>query len=1028
MGLDQDLQYRVRIDDSDFQAKLSQMRASVDMMMGSSMGALSMPGTGMAGMGGMPMSYMAGNIGSMMMPGSAYSMGGLGGGFADFGLSVRPITYTSPAIAMQPHFGMVQVRQGFMQAVNNSMQPFTPFGSIPQNIGAGELSEYSARQVGDRVGDAVGIGAATLGSFALGGIGYSAGSAVGTFAATKMFSSAAMAAAGETSLMGSVLLGAGGLAGGIMGSMAGAAYLDAVTDRMAENRAVQNALAAGSFRFVSGGADLDPITGRGFSRGARQSIASSIQGMELQDVRYGMNEYQQVLESGMQLDMFSGTRDAQDFKERFSKLVETVKVIQSTLHTSISEGMEAMRGMRDMGVDTPQGMAQIAMRSELAGRMSGRTGMEMVSIGQTGAEMFRGTGINMQVGFESMQNNMVTIRGLLNQGLISRETIGQAGGEQALAQQMTSSALASTQTAFGRAFMMSMYDPAAGGMREGAMGGMGGISLMGAANRLSGMTPGQMLSFQADQRQMVNQLGAGGLEAMATAELGSMASLYSQQFGMSMDKAAIVAGENMGMPYEVIQARMAALKQDPAKTKDDMARQEQVMYREARSNAFYNTYGFKALGNAIMRTTVQPVSDFLSRTGAQMGAAVEETMTSLSSRLMTGVGYTNESLTTDAVAEGERLVSGGAKNAAFIDATGGGIMGLFKDRLGEKLSNAITATGTAADVSDKEKEFGVAGALQYNEARALRFKSRADAENYQRNTHSRLVLLDNKDKDGYVLAMEQGEIEKTSKFAYEREVTEADRKRADKMEGELSHKVDIDLVSLRSKKGGATADDVTQAIFGKDVKYNGIKGASLELVRRKAHEMGLDAAIKQGEAESRSMSLDTLSYIAEQERSGIRDAAQMGRALLSTSEFNADTSWFKRGAPGRFEDVDTETVRKAAEIYAGHHDAEGEVALRKALKGKDVDQINRVISAVDNMSESERTKFHEIGQNISLSSKNAADAASAINAGAAAGTDGQTGMVSKDQLATVAQAVEQMKNSMMIIMNVQQVLKQRGVW
>ena len=68
-----------------------------------------------------------------------------------------------------------------------------------------------------------------------------------------------------------------------------------------------------------------------------------------------------------------------------------------------------MKNFRDMGVTDPGQINGMLMGSEMRGRMSGRTGMEMMAIGQTGAEMFRGTGISMERNFELNQMNATNI-------------------------------------------------------------------------------------------------------------------------------------------------------------------------------------------------------------------------------------------------------------------------------------------------------------------------------------------------------------------------------------------------------------------------------------------------------------------------------------------------------------------------------------------------------------------------------------------------------------------------------------------
>ena len=288
--------------------------------------------------------YPQSAFGAMANFGMGYGyMGGMQG-LADFGTQIRPVSYTPPAIAMQPHFGMIQVQQSLSQAGLASLGPFgmamgNPLSTrdlLPMQISMAEYAALSGRSFGARLGDATAVGAlttaGTLGSLAGGGLGMAAGS----------------------SLFNSTLgRGIGGFMGGAAAGMAVSAYFGEVADMTATNRAVQNQLAAGSFRFMTGGPDADPLTGRGFPRGARAQVADYVQSQELQDVRFGMPEMRNILESGMQMDMFSGTRDVGDFKQKFRSLVDNLKTITATLHTSLQEGMEVMRGFRDAGVTDP---------------------------------------------------------------------------------------------------------------------------------------------------------------------------------------------------------------------------------------------------------------------------------------------------------------------------------------------------------------------------------------------------------------------------------------------------------------------------------------------------------------------------------------------------------------------------------------------------------------------------------------------------------------------------------------------------
>jgi hypothetical protein len=653
MPNEQNITYRVNVDDANFQAKLSQMRASLDMTMGGY-------GLGAGGMmGGAGMLPAMGLMGSMMTNQTGMMMSGL----ADFGSQIRPVTYTPPAIAMQPHFGMIQLQQSLAQAGLSSFGPVgmvaqgvanfargfsqggisgamsaTQQDLIPRQITANEYAQLSSRAFAGRLGDAVAVGALTVGqtaaSIAAGSIGYSAGAS----------------------------LASGGLAKfalGSIGGMAAAAPVMAlgaeVAEMMTYNRAVQNQLEAGSFRFISGGPDLDPLTGRGFGRRARAEVATSIQDLELRDVRYGMDDMRQILESGMQLDMFSGTQSASEFKTKFKNLVDTMKTITSTLHTSMQEGMEVMRGFRDMGVTDPGQMIRMSMQSEMFGRMSGRTGMEMMALGQTGVEMFRGTGIRMGQGFDLMQQNVVNIRGMLNTGLISRELVAQMGGENAAAQQMTGNALASFQTAMGRGMMMAAFDPRTSSINFDQLSRSAAGGAMSLIQGAAGMAanPMDLIKLQAFQEEAIGKLAPVQMQMFGALQGAAEATTLLQQFGRNkvgteayredFEAAFVASRRRQGTSLEAAKMELAMMNMDP----DTLKREQQVatagMMKNAMWEDFRNQYGFKAVGNAIRRTFVQPVQEALTGISTSIGMAVEEaTMNIMGGYTTKAVGATEE--------------------------------------------------------------------------------------------------------------------------------------------------------------------------------------------------------------------------------------------------------------------------------------------------------------------------------------------------------------------------------------------------
>ena len=736
MAFDQNITYRVNVDDTNFQSRLTQMRASIDATMGGGAG------------GGFSAPMMYGMMNTM-------GGGGWGGGTSDFGTQIRPVSYTPPAIAMQPHFGMFQIQQTLGQAGLGAMGPagaamsggvgnlLRGTGGVPNNVTMSEYMGLSSRAFADRAGDAVSIGALTVASTAAG-----------------------LAAGGAGTALGSAMFGGAGvgafLGGTVMGMGAGAlvsAYTGQVTDMMADNRQIQSSLAAGSFRFATGG-NVDPMTGRGFRRSDRFNIAKSIQGMEMNDQRFGMDEYKQILEGGMQMDLFRGTGDADDFKTKFKGLVDTVKTVASTLHTSLKEGLEVMRGFRDMGVTDPGQITRMTLGSEVMGRMSGKTGMEMMAIGQTGAEMFRGTGIDMSKGFELNQMNAVGIRSMLNNKLLSEGTVGQAGGEMGLAQQMTASALQSFQTSQGRAMLMANYNPATNSLNPNMMSRGG--DLMSQISGAAGMGPAALMKFQANQEDIISKMSPQQMQLFGIKGAMGGAQMLMQSTGADFETSFRVWEQNQGKNKMVIDTEMAMLHQDPDKMKQEQAVAIETMRTQAGMEDFRNRFSIgKRISNTLRRTFVAPVANALGSLSASIGESVENATLALEGAQTINPNVMNKNL----VARGQAVLSGMSNDekGEAIDISGSAYQRLVGGQTGQKLIDEIAAGGDRSG-----------GDIAYRGVTAHVFSSMADAKAAAKASGETLHV--GKDRDGNYIGISTESISKLTNAARGRQATEQDAK------------------------------------------------------------------------------------------------------------------------------------------------------------------------------------------------------------------------------------------------------------
>jgi hypothetical protein len=670
MAFDQNVTYKVNIDDSNFQAKLTQMRASLDSTVGGSGFGRSMAYLGPMGGGGNFSSADAGGF--------------VGGG------GMAPVTFTPPAIAMQPHFGMFQIQQTLSQARLTSMgypgmlmnqigsQGF--FGQrdfVPQNMSLREYSAFSTRSAAsDASATAMGIASA--------GVGLSAnliGGGIGT-----------------------LIGGAFGMPfiGAIAGGMAGDALANSGTGRAVANLGMQSSLAAGSFRFYQG-PNQDPLTGRGFNRGDRNAIATSISRMETNDGRLNLDDYRQILEGGSQMGLFEGTKDVKDFEKKFKDLVSTVKSVTTTLHTSLKEGMETIRGLRDMGISDPMAQQQMIMRSETLGRASGRTGMEMMAAGQAGAEIFRGTGVSMQRGFELNQQNTSLVRQMLNAGTLSRETVAHAGGEAGLAQQMTAGALAGFQTLQGRGAMMAAFNPATRQFDPNMVSNMMGNDSMSVMANAANLGPGGMFALRANQHKLMSKLNPIDLQLFGAASIASQARTLTGLGGVKFQDAfQALLYEQMG--HEVGDATLALLRTDPRSIQANQNQQLQNIASQASGEMFREGKfgGVKYYSNMWSRNVSQPLSEVYSNASTAVGEAYENASGAIQ-RVFTG--ETDSRLTGAGAVGSSASIIQNRVNRRVQGAARNGMSGKALEDFAQRVATEESGGGSASNLEDVYSPF-----------------------------------------------------------------------------------------------------------------------------------------------------------------------------------------------------------------------------------------------------------------------------------------------------------------------------------
>lgn len=555
-----------------------------------------------------------GDVPAAMITGAQTTFGGAAQGFnnmmGDIGQFVMPAMYTPPARIHIGSQGMVQQHTGLMRGLFGmvGLGPQTPSG-----ITHAEFGMANAADVGERVasggaavaGLAAGVGVgATVGRFAGMGVGAALGSLVG-------------------------MPGIGATVGGFVGGAAGMMMTEAgIAGGVNQRREIQNFLSSSSFRFVGAGSSMsDPRTGTGMSRSSRAEVSDFIRKEDIADPMFDTGELTNVLKQGTQLGLFTGTSDMDDFKSKFKDIVKNVKSVTRVLHQTLEEGMKTIKDLKTIGVD-PSQAAAIVQQADSLGKVAGRTGAEMLSVGMQGAELFRGTGVDMGIGFQSNQMNLASIRASRDAGALSQEAIAQAGGEEALSQRMTASGMAFSQSAVGRGTGAQFFTGGAFNQQSfmnNMMSG-GGNFVSGVQNAAANLSsPSALIAYQANQEKflsdMGNTLGGRGLAFNQLASAASQAEFLARNTGASKEDAFRLTLKQQGKSHSEIEAHIAEMSSSSEgfgrSQAGASASRDKLLIEEARESALFTRLGARAgdLAKGAYDIVASPLSKMIDSAG-----------------------------------------------------------------------------------------------------------------------------------------------------------------------------------------------------------------------------------------------------------------------------------------------------------------------------------------------------------------------------------------------------------------------------
>lgn len=289
------------------------------------------------------------------------------------------------------------------------------------------------------------------------------------------------------------------------------------------------------------GMTRSPHPMRPFSKDQQTELARGLAMDVAKDVRFGVEEVNNLLAGGMANDAFAGVRSVEEFRGRFRAMMDNVRSITRVFQQSTDEAMQTMGQLGQMGPAGGGMGGRIADVHALA-RMGGMPATAAMEIGMGGARMAGAMGIPMGVGFDAMTRNaQMAIAGEAS-GVFDPYMFRQMGGAQGVAERATRFGFQATGAL--QTLLPAFANESLTGIDQARVQQFisGQISFdqvqQQAWNRL--VDPASRTRFAANADLLQNQLGASGLA------------------GPAMFRFAQMRGELTGVPAEDIFNRMAS--------------------------------------------------------------------------------------------------------------------------------------------------------------------------------------------------------------------------------------------------------------------------------------------------------------------------------------------------------------------------------------------------------------------------------------------------------------------------------------
>lgn len=340
------------------------------------------------------------------------------------------------------------------------------------------------------------------------------------------------------------------------------------------------------FRYGRGGTG---IGGVGLSLSERVSGAAELEMMAMRDLGAVGDQYRYTRDAMFQSGMFmpGQVSGMGQINQMTQQMVLAGQDVAKATGLSLEESVASMVGLRQFGIRDIEQQREMMMVAQSQAVTSGLGYTELANAMSSGGMMMRGTGIGLGVGAEMGRDSLAMTANMYYGGIFSENMINQAGGMDAMAQNLQRASVGFATSRVGQMYYMAGTQD--GGFMDIASQAAGSVSSLEGysnfmANRDQIMTEGGQGAIRDMQRNYMENIfqATTGREFSVRDEtdrnIMSMLAINSGQFGDENTARAFAAAnfteEGMSAQFEASIAESGARRSFDQRRRSDLAYQE----------------------------------------------------------------------------------------------------------------------------------------------------------------------------------------------------------------------------------------------------------------------------------------------------------------------------------------------------------------------------------------------------------------------------------------------------------------------